>query len=88
MAWPDGTETIAEGVVAGVITANQHGNNGFGYDPVFAPEVDGRSADRTFAQMSAHEKNEISHRARAFGVLATALVGRDGGAAAGRIHVR
>jgi XTP/dITP diphosphohydrolase len=35
---------------------------GFGYDPIFIPE----SESRTFAEMSMEEKNQFSHRARAF----------------------
>ena len=46
----------------GRILTAPDGNAGFGYDPVFAPdEADGRS----FASMSAEEKNAISHRGRA-----------------------
>lgn len=48
-----------EGVCEGVIAEARRGEGGFGYDPVF--EVGGR----TFAEMSAHEKNQISHRGRA-----------------------
>ncbi|GAB2769747.1 XTP/dITP diphosphohydrolase [Hymenobacter luteus] len=50
------------GAVAGAITEEVRGQDGFGYDPIFQPtEGDGR----TFAQMSLEEKNAISHRARA-----------------------
>ncbi|MDR1719324.1 MAG: non-canonical purine NTP diphosphatase [Dysgonamonadaceae bacterium] len=54
-------EILFEGIVNGVITEAPCGNNGFGYDPIFIP--DGYSV--TFAEMSAAEKNEISHRAMA-----------------------
>lgn len=55
-------ETTFEGCVEGHILTAPDGNAGFGYDPVFAPdEADGRS----FASMSAEEKNAISHRGRA-----------------------
>ena len=55
-------ETTFEGCVEGRILTAPDGNAGFGYDPVFAPdEADGRS----FASMSAEEKNAISHRGRA-----------------------
>lgn len=56
------------GEVAGSISETTRGDRGFGYDPVFVPaEGDGR----TFAEMSADEKNRISHRARAVaGLLA------------------
>lgn len=53
---------VVEGIVEGYITESPRGNDGFGYDPIFVPiEGDGR----TFAQMSANEKNSISHRGRA-----------------------
>jgi len=50
-----------EGVINGVIATAPRGENGFGYDPLFIP--DGFS--QTFAELSAIEKNKISHRARA-----------------------
>ena len=47
---------------AGIITEEPCGDDGFGYDPVFLlPQI-----GRTFAQFSAHEKNQYSHRGRAF----------------------
>ena len=50
-----------EGVVNGEITAERHGSEGFGYDPVFRPDG---YAD-TFAQLGPEVKNKISHRALA-----------------------
>lgn len=50
-----------EGIVNGVITKEKHGKNGFGYDPVFMPE----GYDKTLAEISAEEKNKISHRGAA-----------------------
>lgn len=67
---PDGSGVTGEGSVAGVITAEPVGEQGFGYDPVFAPD-EGRG--QTFAQMSREQKQEISHRARAFRSLEMAL---------------
>ncbi len=68
--FPDGREVMAEGLVDGEITTERRGSGGFGYDPVFAPEGgDGR----TFAQMTAAEKNAVSHRGRAFRALAEEL---------------
>jgi XTP/dITP diphosphohydrolase len=69
-AFPDGTEVWADGEVFGVIADAATGDAGFGYDPVFTPEGSG---GRTFAQMSAEEKHEISHRGRAFRALADQL---------------
>jgi XTP/dITP diphosphohydrolase len=68
--WPDGSETIAEGVVSGVIASALRGNGGFGYDPVFVPD-DGDG--RTFAEMDSTEKHAISHRGRALRALAVEL---------------
>jgi XTP/dITP diphosphohydrolase len=68
--WPDGRQEIAEGIVDGVIATAPRGDNGFGYDPVFVP-TDGDG--RTMAEMTPAEKNAISHRGRAFTMLATQL---------------
>lgn len=58
--------TLFEGIVNGNILTERHGTGGFGYDSIFAPvEADGRS----FAEMSADEKNAISHRGRATAAL-------------------
>ena len=65
----DGKEYLFEGVVRGAIAAEQHGEGGFGYDPLFFPE----GGDRTFAEMSGEEKNAISHRGRAVRKLAEFL---------------
>jgi XTP/dITP diphosphohydrolase len=68
--WPDGAELVARGEVEGIIAAAPVGASGFGYDPVFVPiEGDGRS----FAEMAPAEKHAVSHRGRAFRVLAAAL---------------
>ena len=56
-----GEEHLFEGIVEGRIIDHEAGSEGFGYDPLFVPE----GFDRTFAEMSADEKNEISHRGRA-----------------------
>ncbi len=50
-----------EGVVRGRIAEEEYGNGGFGYDPVFIPE----GYDKTFGELPAEVKNNISHRARA-----------------------
>jgi XTP/dITP diphosphohydrolase len=54
-------EYLFEGRVEGRIIDEYRGDGGFGYDPIFIPE----GCEATFAQMSADEKNKISHRARA-----------------------
>ena len=67
---PDGSEIMVEGVCEGRIAFADRGDRGFGYDALFIP-TDGDG--RTFAEMSDAEKNEISHRGRAFVALAAAL---------------
>ena len=57
----DGEEHLFEGIVEGRITESAAGCGGFGYDPLFVPD----GYDCTFAEMSADEKNAISHRGRA-----------------------
>lgn len=67
----DDNEWLFEGEVQGKITTERHGSGGFGYDSVFAPiEADGRS----FAEMTADEKNAISHRGRATAKLVDFLL--------------
>ena len=56
-----GEERLFEGIVEGHIIDHESGTEGFGYDPLFVPE----GYDCTFAEMSADEKNAISHRGRA-----------------------
>lgn len=57
----DGKTVTFEGVCNGTILDHQAGEGGFGYDPVFRPT----GFDRTFAQMTADEKNAVSHRGKA-----------------------
>jgi XTP/dITP diphosphohydrolase len=75
-AWPDGREVVAHGTVEGEIASEARGDRGFGYDPVFVPDGSG---GRTFGEMSAEEKNTMSHRARAFRELASRLAEIGGG---------
>jgi XTP/dITP diphosphohydrolase len=62
-----GREILVEGIMEGEITRERRGSNGFGYDPVFA------IGERTFAEMTTQEKNEVSHRARALRALADVI---------------
>ena len=64
-----GEEVQVEGIVRGTIATQESGAEGFGYDPLFIPE--GKSV--TFAEMSADEKNAISHRGRAVAELVKVL---------------
>jgi XTP/dITP diphosphohydrolase len=68
-AFPNGDELTAEGRCDGAIAFAPMGEGGFGYDPVFlVPEM-----RKTFAQMTAEEKNSISHRGRAMEKFAEKL---------------
>ena len=58
---PDGTETTVTGRCYGHIAEQPSGAEGFGYDPLFIPD----GHDKSFAELSAEEKNAISHRGRA-----------------------
>ena len=64
-----GVEQQMEGIVRGTIATKEAGCEGFGYDPLFIPE----GHDITFAEMSANEKNAISHRGRAVAELVKIL---------------
>ena len=55
------TELYSEGVIDGMIVEKPKGLGGFGYDPIFQPNL----YDLTFAEMEIDEKNTISHRAKA-----------------------
>ncbi|WNZ11165.1 RdgB/HAM1 family non-canonical purine NTP pyrophosphatase [Streptomyces sp. 11x1] len=69
LALPDGTERVVEGRLRGVLLHSPIGTNGFGYDPILRPEADTRSC----AQLTAEEKNAISHRGQAFRGLVPVL---------------
>lgn len=68
VVWPDGSEAVFRGDVAGALVWPPRGDMGFGFDPVFVP--DGGVA--TFAEMQPAEKHRISHRAGAFARLVEA----------------
>ena len=62
---PDGTEHVLEGHCPGHIAEAPSGTGGFGYDPLFVPD----GYDCSFAELSAEEKNAISHRGRALAAV-------------------
>lgn len=66
---PDGTERVVEGAIDGTLIREPRGTNGFGYDPIFVP----LGESRTTAEMSAEEKDAISHRGRAMRALVPVL---------------
>jgi XTP/dITP diphosphohydrolase len=69
LAFPDGTTKTFFGYSRGRIGYEARGKKGFGYDPVFLPE----GFDRTFAEMTAEEKDSLSHRGKALQKLAEFL---------------
>jgi XTP/dITP diphosphohydrolase len=60
---------VVVGEVRGALIREPRGSGGFGYDPIFVPHGD----TRTTAEMSAAEKDAISHRGQAFRALAGLL---------------
>ena len=66
-----GSETVARGTIEGAIGHEERGSEGFGYDPLFLPDVfaDGR----TLAQVGQAEKNAVSHRGNALRALRAQL---------------
>lgn len=66
---PDGSSFTVRGEARGRILREYHGNGGFGYDPLFFYPPLGK----TFAELSAEEKNAVSHRGQAMRLFAEAL---------------
>ncbi len=66
---PNGRELTVEGKARGSILSNDQGDGGFGYDPLFYYEP----LQKTFAQLTADEKNAVSHRGQAIRAFADAL---------------
>lgn len=60
---------VVTGTLHGVLTTEPRGQEGFGYDAIFAPD----SGRRTFAEMTSDEKNQVSHRRLAVEALRTEL---------------
>ncbi len=74
---PDGREVVCAGVMRGRLTSEPRGGGGFGYDPILVPDHQPeRAAGRalTNAELTADEKNAISHRGEAFRALAPSIV--------------
>ncbi|GLT08571.1 RdgB/HAM1 family non-canonical purine NTP pyrophosphatase [Sulfitobacter sp. PR48] len=67
LAWPDGHDEVFEGTVNGTLVWPIRGELGHGYDPMFQPD----GHEQTFAEMTADQKNAISHRADVFAKLIT-----------------
>lgn len=67
----DGSETVARGTIEGRIGHEERGSNGFGYDPLFLPDV--FAEGRTLAEALPEEKNAVSHRGNALRELRSKL---------------
>jgi len=67
LLYPDGREVVAEGAVEGHIGEAPRGGNGFGYDPLFLPDIHGGRL--TMAELTMEQKNRISHRGCALAAL-------------------
>ena len=63
---PDGTEEVETGTMGGRLLRERQGTDGFGYDPLFLPDGEGRSA----AELTPEQKDAISHRGEAFRAIA------------------
>ncbi|WP_102374448.1 RdgB/HAM1 family non-canonical purine NTP pyrophosphatase [Raoultibacter massiliensis] len=70
----DGTETVARGTVEGHIGYGLQGDGGFGYDPLFYPDV--FKGALTLAEVSQDEKNAVSHRGNALRELKAKIASR------------
>lgn len=69
----DGREFTVRGTIEGIIGYEQRGEGGFGYDPIFyVPEF-----GKTTAEMSAEEKNKVSHRGKALELMKEVLKGNE-----------
>lgn len=69
LADPEGNFELAEGICEGQIIPEERGCHGFGYDPIF--RLSGK--EKTMAELSMEEKNQLSHRARAVKALLPVL---------------
>ena len=69
LVYPGGETIVCRGTVEGHILTEERGEGGFGYDPMFIPD----GYDKTFGELPAELKNQISHRANALKLLAEKL---------------
>ena len=69
LVYPDGREMTVRGETEGLIIDDARGDGGFGYDPYFYYQPFGK----TFSELTAEEKNAISHRGKAIAKLAEKL---------------
>lgn len=79
LATPDGFEHVETGVLRGRLAMAPRGEGGFGYDPILVPDLQPARAEGrllTCAELTAEEKNAISHRGQAFRALAPVVAVR------------
>ncbi|MHA2007294.1 MAG: RdgB/HAM1 family non-canonical purine NTP pyrophosphatase [Promethearchaeota archaeon] len=67
---PSDSIIIFEGKIEGKVSSKIKGRSGFGFDPIFIPDI---ISDKTFAELTTFEKNKISHRSQAFQKLSIFL---------------
>lgn len=65
LAMPDGRHVAAEGTFEGCLVTEPRGTNGFGYDPMFVPS----GMELTAAELTPDQKDQLSHRGKAFRLL-------------------
>jgi XTP/dITP diphosphohydrolase len=61
LIFPDGKVLVARGETVGTLLTEERGTGGFGYDPLFVPEGE----ELTYSELTAEQKNKISHRGKA-----------------------
>lgn len=69
MIYPNGETIVARGECPGHIIYEERGDGGFGYDPLFVP----LGFQKTYAELTAEEKNQVSHRGKALQKLKAQL---------------
>ncbi len=70
VVFPTGEEYLFRGITKGIIIKQARGSEGFGYDPIFIPEGESKS----FGEMSFNEKQQFSHRGKAFRQMMNSLI--------------
>jgi len=76
LLYTDGARSVvASGETAGRLVLPPRGEHGFGWDPVFLPDLGPDGGARTFGELAGAEKDAISHRGRAWRALLAALAG-------------
>jgi XTP/dITP diphosphohydrolase len=73
LAEPGRAPELFEGRCTGIVVEKPRGTGGFGYDPAFLPDERAPGDERTMAELSSDEKDEISHRGRAARALLDGL---------------